>query len=94
MMAPRFLEGLADLQDIRVETTGSGSMSSLPENHGATILFLDGHASRWSVPALRYLLKNRVFPFILASHTSIWSQPNDGGVNKRFHRAIEESCSL
>ena len=65
MTAPRFLEGLADLQDIRVETTGSGSMTqevfyyyaqhfvrSLPENHGVTILFLDGHASHWSVPAL------------------------------------------
>ena len=34
-----------------------------------------------------------MFPFILASHTSIWSQPNDGGVNKQFHHAIEESCS-
>ena len=66
---------------------------SLPENHGATILFLDGHASCWSVPALQYLLKNHVYPFILASHTSIWSQPNDGGVNKWFHRTIEESCS-
>jgi len=66
---------------------------SLPENHGPAILFLDGHASRWSVPALRYLLKNHVYAFFLASHTSIWSQPNDGGVNKRFHRAIEESCS-
>jgi len=55
---------------------------SLPENHGANILFLDGHTSHWSVPALCYLLKNRVYPFFLASHTSIWSQPNDGGVNK------------
>jgi len=34
-----------------------------------------------------------VFPFFLASHMSIWSQPNDGGMNKCFHRAIEQSCS-
>ncbi len=104
--APRFLVGLDDLPDIRVETTMSGSMtqevffsfaqhfiSSLPSDHGAVILFLDGHGSRWSVPALRYLMRNQVYPFFLASHTSIWSQPNDGGVNKRFHHAIEESCS-
>jgi len=64
-VAPQFLEGLVDLQDIRVETTSSGSMTqevfyyyaqhfvcNLPENHGAAILFLDGHVSCWSVPAL------------------------------------------
>jgi len=104
--APWFLVGLEDVPDIHVETTSSGSMtqevfysfaqhfvSSLPMDHGSVILFLDGHASRWSVPAICYLMKNQVFPFFLASHTSIWSQPNDGGVNKRFHRAIEQICS-
>jgi len=35
-----------------------------------------------------------VFPFILASHTSIWLQPNDGGVNKCFHQAIEQCCLI
>ena len=63
--APRFLAGLSDLPDIRIETTSSGSMtqevfyayakhfvSSLPAEHGPVILFLDGHGSRWSVPAL------------------------------------------
>jgi len=63
--APRFTAGLEDLHDVRVETTGSGSMTqeifyayaehfvaNLPADHGANILFLDGHASRWSVPAL------------------------------------------
>jgi len=100
------LASLSDLPDIQIETTSSRSMTqevfysyakhfvlSLPAEHGPVILFLDGHGSRWSVPALRYLMRNKVFPFFLASHTSIWSQPNDGGVNKRFHRAIEESCS-
>jgi hypothetical protein len=51
----------------------------------ARILFLDGHSSRWSVAALRYLMKNHVFPFFLSSHTSIWSQPNDCGTNKSLH---------
>ena len=27
------------------------------------ILFLDGHSSRWNLPALRYLMTNKVFPF-------------------------------
>jgi len=44
---------------------------SLPENHGPAILFLDGHASCWSVPSLWYLLKNHVYAFFLASHMSI-----------------------
>jgi len=48
-------------------------ISSLPEDHGPVILFLDGHASQWSIPALCYLMKNKVFPFFLAGHTSIWS---------------------
>jgi hypothetical protein len=29
---------------------------------------------------------------IFASHTSIWAQPNDAGVNKQFHRPIEQSA--
>jgi len=41
--------------------------------------------------ALQFLMVICVFPFILVSHTSrIWSQPNDAGVNKRLHWAIEE----
>jgi len=105
-VAPQFLEGLVDLQGIQLDMTSSGSMTqevlyyyakhfvcSLPEYHGATICFLDGHASCWSVPALWYHLKNHFYAFFLASHTSIWSQPNDGGVNKWFHLVIKESCS-
>jgi len=40
-------------------------VESLPDDHGAKILFLDGHASHWSVPALCFLMKNQVFPFFL-----------------------------
>ena len=54
----------------------------LPPNHGPVILFLDGHASRWNSHALQYFMDNKVYPFFLASHTSIWAQPNDAGVNK------------
>jgi hypothetical protein len=67
-------------------------LESRPENSGPIILLLDGHGSRWSVPALRKLISHNVFPFIFASHTSIWAQPNDAGVNKRFHWAIEKSA--
>jgi len=96
---------LENLPDVLVETTGSGSMmqevflvyakhfvSCLPTDHQPVILFLDGHGSRWNVDALLYLMANHVFPFILPSHTSIWSQPNDAGVNKRFHSAVEQIC--
>jgi len=46
-----------------------------------------------SLCMLCYLMKKTVFSFFLASHTNIWSQPSDGGVNKQFKHAIEESCS-
>jgi len=67
-------------------------VSALPQNHGPVILFLDGHSSQWNHHALQYFQDNKVFPFFLASHTSIWSQPNDAGVNKRFHWAVEQEC--
>ena len=68
-------------------------VDSLPNDQGRgkkpVILFLDGHVSRWSIAALRHLQYNNVYCFFLPSHTSIWSQPNDCGVNKRFHMCIE-----
>jgi len=67
-------------------------VKSLPSGHGPVFLFMDGHASHWNRFALKYLMDNRVFTFFLASHTSIWSQPNDAGVNKRFHWAVEQIC--
>lgn len=53
------------------------------------MLLLDGHSSRWDLPALRYLYEHNVFPFFFPSHTSIWSQANDNGTNKRLHALIE-----
>jgi len=55
------------------------------------ILLLDGHASHWNTQALCLLMHNRIFPFFLPSHTSIWSQPNDAGINIGFHSAIENA---
>jgi len=90
--------GFTELPDIAVQTTCTRSMmqeifmlyakhfvSSLPPNHGPIILFLDGHGSQWNKHALHFLMSNKVFPFFLASHTSIWLQLNDAGVNNRFH---------
>ena len=72
-------------------------IARIPKNQGKNgepvILFLDGHSSRWDVSSLLFLLDNNVFPFILPSHTSIWTQPNDNGVNLRWLKCIEKSVS-
>jgi hypothetical protein len=47
-------------------------IESLPPGSGPVILLLDGHASRWTVQALQLLMENNVYPFFIASHTSIW----------------------
>ena len=81
---------------IDVNTTSNGSMivRSLPPDQGKDglpcILILDGHVSRWNLAALQFLILNNVYPFFLASHTTIWSQPNDNGPIKRLHLCIEE----
>jgi hypothetical protein len=103
-VADRFKMGM-DLPEVLVRTSKSGSMTqeifydyckhfvaSLPDDHQPVILFLDGHASRWNTQALKYLYENKVFVFFFASHTSIWAQPNDCGLNKRVHWAIEQAC--
>ena len=99
----RFVEGM-DLPGVLVRTSKKGSMTqeifydfcehfvgSLPEEHDPVVLFLDGHASRWNTQALKYLDDHNVFVFFFASHTSIWAQPNDCGLNKRVHNSIEKS---
>ena len=57
-------------------------VSQLPPGYGKggkmVYLFLDGHSSRWDLMALRYFEENNVCVICLPSHTSIWSQPNDG----------------
>jgi hypothetical protein len=98
----RFKEGIG-VPAIEVFTTKSGSMTqeifynyakhfvtNLAQDHGPQILLLDGHASRWSKAALLYLINNKVWPFFIASHTSIWAQPNDCGTNYRWHNCVEK----
>ena len=67
----------------------------LPAGYGkngkAVCLTLDGHTSRWCPVALRYLKDNNVFVWCLASHTSMWTQPNDMGVNARV-KALTHEC--
>jgi hypothetical protein len=103
-ISEKFLQGM-DLPEGLVRSSKSGSMTqeiffdyckhfvaSLKDDHEPVILFLDGHASRWNAQALKYLFGNNVFAFFFASHTSIWAQPNDCGLNKRVHWAIEQGC--
>ena len=59
------------------------------------ILFLDGHASRWSAAAYEYFKANKIFVMCVPSHTTIWSQPNDAGANASIQgcmgRVLRES---
>jgi hypothetical protein len=55
-----------------------------PAGGKPVLLFLDGHASRWSLAALLKLRENNVFVFCVPSHSTIWSQPNDAGCNASF----------
>ena len=68
-----------------IENLGPG----LGPNGMPVFLFLDGHGSWWHTQALSLLLKNNVQKAFIPSHTSIWAQPNDCGVNRRFHNTIE-----
>eukprot|EP00978_Attheya_sp_CCMP212_P042301 scaffold255441_cov30-Attheya_sp.AAC.1 len=95
--------------DVRVTPNGSMDkqrfldlchhfVTNLPSTQGKgkepVFLLLDGHVSRSNLTAMRYLKANNVFVFFLPSHTSIWSQPNDNGVNKRFHACVEEIACI
>jgi hypothetical protein len=69
-------------------------VKNLPEGQGKgrdpVILFLDGHASRWSYTGLEYLYDNNVITICLPSHTSVWSQPNDAAQNAAFKAVFGE----
>ena len=53
-----------------------------------TVLFLDGHNSRWTYEGLSHLQKNNAIVICLPSLTSIIMQPNDNGVNAKFHEEM------
>jgi hypothetical protein len=59
--------------------------SRLPPLHFSTSSLLL-HASRWDVGAIEFLKENPIEMFCLPSHSSIWSQPNDVGINKRLKK--------
>ena len=63
---------------------------NLPINKGPIILLLDGHGSHWSVPAQQLLRVNHGYTFFLASHTLIWSQPNDCRCNVQFQNCLKK----
>ena len=56
------------------------------------ILLMDGHSSRWDLPALIHFFNNKVYCFFYPSHSSIWSQTNDNGPNQRLHNLIESEA--
>ena len=69
----------------------------LPEGQGKggkpLILVFDGHASRWSFEGLKFLLDNNVYCLCLPGHTSIWAQPNDGGVNASYKSVLGDAVA-
>ena len=72
-------------------------VANLPEGQGKggdpVILIFDGHASRWNFAGLKYLMDNNVYCLCLPGHTSIWAQPNDGGVNASWKSTLGDSIS-
>jgi len=86
--------GINDTPDVSVQTIRSGSMMQevfmIDAKHSVSTL--SQHGSCWNKYALKLLMDNKVVLFILASHTSIWSQPNVAGLDKRLHWAIEQEC--
>jgi hypothetical protein len=60
----------------------------MPPGYGkggkACMLALDGHTSRWCSEAMRLFKEANVYVWCLASHTSIWTQPNDLGINSKL----------
>jgi hypothetical protein len=72
-------------------------VKNLPEGQGKgglpVILIFDGHASRWNFTGLKLLLENNVYCLCLPGHTSIWSQPNDGGANASWKSTIGDAIS-
>lgn len=73
-------------------------VKNLPRHQGKdgepVYLILDGHVSRLNIRAMNYLFENNVICFFLASHTSIWSQPNDNGPNYLLHKCFNEAARI
>ena len=53
----------------------------------------DGHTSRWNKDAIDLLIENEIFHFFFPNHTSVWTHPNDCGINKRLHTCVEKEIN-
>ena len=67
-----------------IDADQGGAIDGVKEGGQPVILFLDGHASRWSSVAHHYFMRNNIHVICVPSHTTIWSQPNDAGSNASF----------
>lgn len=66
-------------------------LEGLGKGGEAVILLFDSHASCWNLPALCYLMQNKVCPFSLIFHTAAWLQPNNNGPNIWFHKCVKDA---
>jgi len=71
---------------------GQSESMKLGPGHRPVFLYLDGHGSRWSVEGLETLMVNNIWVVILPSKTSVWSQPNDMGVNYKLHTYMSKAA--
>lgn len=73
------------MQQNIIPAWGRHFLSALPERKDImkeqVILFLDQHLLRDSYPFFKMMWENNVFIVILPSKTSMWTQPNDCGIN-------------
>ena len=69
----------------------------LPSDQGKdknpVILLLGGNVSRWNAALSLYFMNNNDFLFILALHSSVWSQSNNNRPNLRIHKCVEKEVS-
>ena len=63
--------------------------SAQGKDNNPVILLVDGYVSRWDAALLLSFMQNNVSLFILASHTSVWSQPNNNMPNLWIHKCVK-----
>ena len=72
-------------------------VKNLPAGQGKggepVILVFDGHASRWNLIGLQYLMEHNVYCLCIPGHTSIWAQPNDCGPNSSFKSMLGDAIA-
>jgi hypothetical protein len=78
-----------------IKNLNDGSNGEPKQGKGGepVILTLDGHISRWNMHAIVLMLENNVLPFFSPSHTSMWGQMNDCGLNSSIQAFLEKAAS-